>query len=125
MDAGAEILDALRADGIATSVDATSTRGPVPGALVLPADPWVEPMKILQRNMQLVTWSVIAVSGRADPGAALSALADLIEAVYWALLRRLAGWSTPAVAAPQTRTVYGADYLCAELRTSRAISIGG
>lgn len=84
-----------------------------PCALVTPADPWIVVEHI--GGARTIRWRILAVAGRADAGATLGHLEDLVGAIVGALDNPASspGWSMPEFDAPGTIDVGGAQQLAA------------
>jgi hypothetical protein len=98
---------ALVAAGLRVSYD--PGRVNVPGVLVAPAEPWVQPSHLVTRSAQ-VRWRVIAVGGKADATVTLEEVEDLVAAIVLAVPRE---YGTPTFDAPGTVDLGGAQYLAA------------
>jgi hypothetical protein len=113
-DARLQLAGILEAAGVRVVFDPGLVSAPC--ALVVPADPWVTVERI--GGARTIRFRVMAVAGRADAGATLGELEDIVGAIVGALddPATSPGWSMPEFDVPGTLDVGGAQQLAANGR---------
>lgn len=118
-DARAELTAALVAAGVEVT-DPTAQLA-VPGALIRPGDPWLEPAAI-GGGIYALTESIVLVAGAADQLASLEALEELAGAAIPAI-RELAQWTSTGGSRARSMELSGGTYLITELVASRLVQL--
>lgn len=115
MSALSDARDLLTATLAAAGVPVTDPTAQltVPGALIRPGDPWLEPARV-GGNIRTLRLSILLVAGAVDNLASLVALETLAAAAVPAL-EALAGWSAAPTSRARSTELAGATYLTGEL----------
>jgi hypothetical protein len=118
-DARDELVAALELAGV--DVTDPRTQLAVPGALIRPGDPWLEPAAI-GGGIYALRESVLLVAGKADRLSSLEALESLANAAIPAI-RGLNQWTSTGGSRAKSMELYGATYLITELVADRLIQL--
>lgn len=118
-DARGELVTALTAAGVDVTDPAAQLA--VPGALIRPGDPWLEPSTV-GGGMYTYRASIILVAGAADQLAALEAL-ETLTGLALPALRGLAQWTGPGGSRAKSMELSGGTYLVTELVVDRLIQL--